>query len=57
MDRGAWQAAVHGVSKELDATQQLDMHFFFLIDPLTSYSLNYIRKKVKMDKAFEPTFL
>ena len=26
MDRGAWQAAVHGVAKELDATQWLDMH-------------------------------
>ena len=24
MDRGAWQAAVHGVAKELDTTQQLN---------------------------------
>ena len=24
MDRGAWQATVHGVTKELDTTQQLN---------------------------------
>ena len=24
MDRGAWQAAVHGVAKELDMTEQLN---------------------------------
>ena len=24
MERGAWQATVHGVTKELDATQQLN---------------------------------
>ena len=26
MDRGAWQAIVHGVSKELDLTEQLNHH-------------------------------
>ena len=25
-DRGTWQATVHGVSKELDITEQLNMH-------------------------------
>ena len=27
MDRGAWQAAVHGGHKELDTTEQLHFHF------------------------------
>ena len=26
MDRGSWQAIVHGVSKELDLTEQLNHH-------------------------------
>ena len=26
MDRGAWQATVHGVAKKLDMTEQLSMH-------------------------------
>ena len=26
MDRGAWQATVHGVAKELDTTEQLSTH-------------------------------
>ena len=26
MDRGAWRAAVHGVTKESDTTEQLSMH-------------------------------
>ena len=26
MDRGAWQATVHGVAKELDTTWQLNTH-------------------------------
>ena len=26
MNRGAWQAAVHGILKELDTTEQLSMH-------------------------------
>ena len=26
MNRGAWQAAVHGILKELDMTEQLTMH-------------------------------
>ena len=26
MDRGAWQAAVHGIEKELDTTEQLNIH-------------------------------
>ena len=25
MDRGAWQATVHGVAKELDMTEQLNI--------------------------------
>ena len=27
MDGGAWQAAVHGVAKESDTTEQLRFHF------------------------------
>ena len=27
MDRGAWEAAVHGVRKESDKTEQLHFHF------------------------------
>ena len=27
MDRGAWWAAVHGVAKESDTTEQLHFHF------------------------------
>ena len=26
MDRGAWRAIVHGVTKELDMTEQLNTH-------------------------------
>ena len=26
MDRGAWQATIHGVTKELDMTEQLNTH-------------------------------
>ena len=26
MDRGAWQATVHGAGKEFDTTEQLSMH-------------------------------
>ena len=26
IDRGAWRAAVHGVTKESDTTEQLSMH-------------------------------
>ena len=36
LDRGVWQAAVHGVTKELDMTQQLNTHFnnyFYLNEP------------------------
>ena len=32
MDRGAWRATVHGVAKELDKTQRLNInnkHFFY----------------------------
>ena len=29
MDRGSWQAAVHGVTKELNMTQQLGHHHLF----------------------------
>ena len=36
MDRGAWQATVHGVTKELDATQRLNNNnkenHFYTID-------------------------
>ena len=27
VDRGAWQATVHGVAKELDKTERLSLHF------------------------------
>ena len=27
VDRGAWRAAVHGVTKELDTIEQLTLHF------------------------------
>ena len=30
MDRGAWQAKVHGVAKELDMTEQLTLSYFHL---------------------------
>ena len=30
MDRGAWRAMVHGVSKELDMTEPLSMQAFIL---------------------------
>ena len=26
MDRGAWQATVHGAAKEMDTTERLDNH-------------------------------
>ena len=26
MDRGAWRATVHGITKELDTTEQLSIH-------------------------------
>ena len=29
MDRGAWQAPVHGVTKELDTTEELSTHAVF----------------------------
>ena len=28
MDKGAWQAAVHGVKKELNTTEQLSTHTY-----------------------------
>ena len=28
MDRGAWRATVHGISKELDMTEQFTLFFF-----------------------------
>ena len=31
MDRGAWQATVHGGHKELDTTEHLSTHSFFYI--------------------------
>ena len=31
MDRGAWQAIVHGVAKELDTTERLTLTFFLLL--------------------------
>ena len=30
MDRGTWQATVHGVGKELDMTERLSFHFPFV---------------------------
>ena len=30
MDRGAWRAIVHGISKESDTTEHADMHTQFL---------------------------
>ena len=30
MDRGAWQAAVHGVTKESDTTEPLSTYIYFL---------------------------
>ena len=37
MDRGAWQAIVHGVAKELDMTKQLNNNF---TKNLTGFSLD-----------------
>ena len=28
MDRGAWQVTVHGVAKESDMTEELNMHTY-----------------------------
>ena len=30
MDRGAWQAAVHGVTKESDTTEPLNTYVYFV---------------------------
>ena len=30
MDRGAWQATVHGVTEELDTTEAIDTHLQLL---------------------------
>ena len=39
MDRGAWKAAVHGVSKERDRTQQLTSSSIL---PITGVGIRYI---------------
>jgi len=33
MDRGAWRATVHGVTKELDTTEQLNKNNYYWITP------------------------
>ena len=44
MDRGAWQATVHGVAKELDTTEQLNINNvcrwigIYLVDLLVIYT-------------------
>ena len=38
MDRGAWQAAVHGVCKESDTTERLYFHFLALEKEMATHS-------------------
>ena len=38
MDRGAWRATVHGVTKELDMTEQLNNNYTTVL-PCESYLL------------------
>ena len=41
MDREAWSAAVHGVSKELGMTERLHLHHIATILLMTSYVFLY----------------
>ena len=44
MDRGAWRAAVHGVSKELDAAQRLNNSTVDFLCGVSFYFLKWWRK-------------
>ena len=41
MDRGAWQATVHGVAKELDMTEQLNNNNIELVTILLLFNTGF----------------
>ena len=47
MDRGAWQATVHGVSKESDMTERLNNKQYKVYVMLNTHIVHLIQKAIK----------
>ena len=68
MDRGAWQATVHGVSKESDMTERLNnkqykvyvmlnTHIVYLIQKAIKYSFSLYLRSFEYDLQFSLVLL
>ena len=51
MDRGAWQATVHGVTKELDMTEQLIHTQMYICSYFYAHVCNmYVHNEINSEK-------
>ena len=53
MDREAWRAMVHGVTKEMEMTYRLNnnnKHMWLMVKTMIKYSYGYYKSKVYMEK-------
>ena len=54
MDREAWRAPVHGVTKEMEMTYRLNnnnnKHMWLMVKTMIEYSYGYYKSKVYMEK-------
>ena len=54
MDRGAWQATIHGVTMELDTTEGLHFHFQTYIARQDSLSMEFPKQEYWSGLLFPP---
>ena len=57
MDRGTWQATVHGVAKKSDNTEGITLHFIQILLQISLNQLLYFVHRNQENQSAEVTFI